>query len=209
MKRKYSHASLSCRALILGSAIVLGAGCAPSFEGTYDDPERAEIIDDRWNETDANKVAQHMVAATLKAGWLTDFKKSHGGKKPIVIVTDVENRTDEHIDTKALTDAIRAELINSRRIRFVNKAKRAELLEELKYQNSGAVSANSRKSIGKQIGAGYFFGGGISSQVHTRGGLKTVTYQVDLNLTSIETAEIEWVGHKKVKKRFNRSGSKF
>ena len=126
-----------------------------------------------------------------------------------MIVDEVENRTDEHIDTKALTEFIRDELINSGKIRFLNESRRKKILEEIKYQNSGAVSESTRKKAGRQIGAAFMLGGAISSSVHSQGGLKTVTYQTNLTLTNLETSEIEWSEKKRIKKRFKRSGSSF
>jgi hypothetical protein len=150
-----------------------------------------------------------LISSVLSKPWITAFVTKNSGKKPVVIVDDVENRTDEHIDTKALTEFIRDELINSGKVSFLNESRRQKILDELKYQNSGAVSEASKKKTGKQIGADYLLGGGISSSVHTQDGLKTVTYQTNLTLTNLETSEIEWSEKHLIKKRFNRSGSKW
>jgi PBP1b-binding outer membrane lipoprotein LpoB len=47
--------------------------------------------------------------------------------------------------------------------------------------------------------------GGISSKVAEQGGYKTVTYQVELRLTNINTSEIVWTEVEKIKKQFKRS----
>jgi uncharacterized protein (TIGR02722 family) len=195
-------------ALVVATVSPLVISCTPSFEGTYSDPAKAEIVDDKWNETDARKTAEVLINSALTKPWLTAFTTVNKNKKPVVIVDDVENRTDEHIDTKALTEFIRDELINSGKVSFVNESRRQKILEEIKYQNSGAVSAASKKSTGKQTGADFMLGGAISSSVHSQEGLKTVTYQTNLILTNLETAEIEWSEKHLIKKRFNRSGSK-
>jgi len=189
------------------SIVMIGVGCTPDFEGEYSDPAKKEIVDDKWNETDARLTADKMVKGCLEKNWLKTFKKTKKGKRPIVIVDEVENRTDEHIDTKALTEYIRDELINSSQIRFLNASSRKKILDELKYQQSGAVDKSKAKSLGKQLGADYFLGGAISSNVATQGKLKTVTYQTNLILTNLETSEIEWSDRHLIKKRFNRSGA--
>lgn len=185
----------------------LQTACTPGFEGEYADPSKAEIVDDKWNETDARKTADHMIKGMLDKPWLANFKKTHKGALPVVIVDDVENRTDEHLDVKQLTDYIQDELINSGKVRFVNKAQRQKLLEEIKYQQSGHVNKATGKSDGKQIGADYILSGNITSSVHTMGALKTVTYQTNLTLTNIETFEYEWSTKYEIKKRFKRSGA--
>lgn len=189
--------------LIAGISFVM-AGCAPSFEGTYSDPAKEEIVDDRWNETDARKTAEAMVNSVINRPWLTDHQTKFR-ERPVVVVDDVQNRTDEHIDTKALTEAIQDELINSGKVRFVSKERRQQILDEIKYQSSGAVSEGSRKKLGRQIGADFMLAGAISSSVHSQGSLKTVTYQTNLQLINLETAEIVWSDRHLIKKRFKRA----
>ncbi len=193
--------------LVLAFAFSTHTACTKSFEGEYSDPDKVEIIDDKWNETDAKKTARHMIAGMLEKPWLGEFSSSNGGKKPFVIVDDVENRTDEHLDVKILTDYIQDELINSRKVAFVNKEKRQKLLEEIKYQQSGQVDKKSAKKEGRQIGADYILSGNVISQVHQDGGIKTVTYFTTLTLTNIETFELEWSTKYEIKKKFKRSGA--
>lgn len=179
--------------------------CTPSFQGTYSDPAKAEIVDDKWSETDARKTATFLVESVLTRPWLTDYEGRHN-QRPVVIVADIQNRTDEHIDTKALTDFIQDELINSGKVRFVNRERRQQILDEIQYQSSGVVAESSRAQTGRQIGAHFMLGGSLSSSVHTQGGLRTVTYQTTLQMTNLESAEIVWSGRKEVKKRFKRAG---
>ncbi|SMF82592.1 penicillin-binding protein activator LpoB [Pseudobacteriovorax antillogorgiicola] len=185
---------------------LLQVSCAPSFEGAYSDPAKAEIVDDKWNETDARKTAQTIIASVVSKPWIVEHK-TKTRQKPVVIVDMVENRTDEHIDTKALTEFIRDELINSGKVRFLNNQRRDAILKEIKYQNSGMVAKDSQKKAGRQIGADFLLGGAISSQVASQGGLKTVTYQTALTLTNLETSEIVWSGKELIKKRFKRAGA--
>jgi uncharacterized protein (TIGR02722 family) len=192
---------------VLASTVLGLTACTPSFEGEYSDPSKAEIVDDRWNETDARKTAEHMIQGMLEKPWLESYKRAHNGQKPVVIVADVENRTDEHLDVKQLTDYIQDELINSGKVRFVNKDQRQKLLDELKFQQSGAVDKATAKQSGKVIGADYILSGNITSSVHQMDDLKTVDYQTNLTLTNIQTQEFEWSTKYEVKKRFKRSGA--
>ena len=178
-------------------------GCATGG-GVYTDAEEEQILGDKWNNTDANKTAKYMVDSCLSKPWLVEYKAKNSGKKPVIIVMKMKNRTDEHIDVDSLTEAIRSELINSRQVRFLNAAKRDALLKEMEYQHSGTVSESTRKKKGSQIGADYVISGAISNIVSQKGDLKTVTYRVDMNITNIETTEIEWNGFHKIKKSFKR-----
>jgi uncharacterized protein (TIGR02722 family) len=202
--------NILAKALRAGALAALLSGshaCSPSFEGEYSDPGKTEIVDDRWNETDAHKTAEHMIQGMLEKPWLDGYKKGHGGQKPVVFVMDVENRTDEHLDVKQLTDYIQDELINSGKVRFVNKDQRQKILDEIKYQNSGAVNKGTAKANGQAIGADFILSGNISSSVHQMDQKKTVSYQTNLTLTNIATQEYEWSTKYEIKKTFKRSGA--
>ena len=184
--------------------------CTSTTQAEYADPTSVEIVDDRWNETDARKTAETMINGLLEKSWLTNFKKANAGQRPLVVVGEIENRTDEHIDTKALFEYLQDEIINSGKVRFADAANREKILAELKYQNdSGMVNKNTSKKKGKQIGADFLLSGGLTSIVASNDGLKTVTYQTTLRLTDLETAEIIWSDKYLIKKRFKKSGSKF
>jgi penicillin-binding protein activator len=188
-------------------AFVAASSCSPKFQGEYSDPDKAEIVDDKWNETDAKKTAEVMITSVLGRPWYDQYKKTHGGKQPIVIVQDIENRSDEHIDTKALTEFMESELVNSGKVRFVEKGRRQQILDELAFHNSGAVAQDTKKKTGNMTGADFMLAGAISSQVHTQEGVKTVSYQTQMKLINIETTELNWTDKHEIKKKFKRSGS--
>lgn len=194
------------RAIVVAVGLYWTTACTPGFEAEYADPSEHEIIDDKWNETDARKTAEHMIKGLLEKPWLETFKKTHAGQKPIFIVDDVVNRTDEHLDVRQLTDYIQDVLINSSKVRFVNKDQRQKLIDEIKYQQSSQVEGKSAKKAGKHLGADYILSGAVTSSVHQMDEVKTVTYQTALILTNIETTENEWSTKFEIKKRFKRSG---
>ena len=182
------------------------ASCTSGLSGEYADPNEKEILDDKWNPTDAKKTVDDMVGACLTSPWLKDFERQHNSRAPIVVINDIENRTDEHIDTNAVYEAIRNKFVNSRKVRHVNKQQRDAILNEISYQNSGAVDKAQAKQLGKQIAANFLLQGNISSIVSSEGKRKNVQYQIELSLTNLETAEVEWTNVVPIKKKFKRSG---
>ena len=74
---------ISISSLLLLTAI--GAtGCA-SFKGEYGDVNKAEILDDKWNPTDATNTVNKMVTDMSNAPWILnwreDMKKKQADKQ--------------------------------------------------------------------------------------------------------------------------------
>ncbi|MCY4443521.1 MAG: penicillin-binding protein activator LpoB [Proteobacteria bacterium] len=181
--------------------IMMTTGCT-TFSGEYADPESVELLDESWNETDARQTATNVIKTMLTKPWLKLFK-SKKKQRPIVVVGNIQNRTDEHIDTEALVNFISDELINSGEVRFVDAKNRQAVLKEIAHQQQHARVA---QKTGNQLGAHMLLTGTISSYVQTQGTKrKNVTYQTQVTLTDLETTEIVWSHKEDIKKRFKRS----
>ena len=192
--------------ILLPFAAFWGLSGCQSTQGNYADPNKIEIVDDKWNDSDARLVGDTMIQSALKKRWLKEFNRTNQRQpRPFVLVDDFENRTSEQIDTQAIFEAVRNELINSGEVRFLDGAQRQKILDEYKYQQSGVVKQGSAKGPGKQASADFFLVGSLSSLVSQADGYKTVTYQVEMRLTNIETSEIVWTEVKKLKKQFKKS----
>ena len=57
------------------------------------------------------------------------------------------------------------------------------------------------KKWGRELGADFMLQGTINSTVDEYKRDKVVSYQIDLQLTNIETNEVVWIGDKKIKKK--------
>ena len=185
--------------------------CTESLTGGYSDPDKAEIVDDRWSQTDAKKTGDALIAKMLnESKWIENYMRQRGDEKPIAVVDEIKNDTDEHISTQYLTNMIQNALVNSGKVRFLNKEARQKILEEMSYQHdSDNVAKSKRTRRGNQLGSGLFFGGNIQSIVNEYKGEKSVTYQTTLKMTDLETTEEIWIGLYEIRKNFNRSKTMF
>lgn len=158
----------------------------------------------RWNDTDAQMVAEAMIKDVVGWPWLSDFTQANG-KKPIVIVGAIRNRSSEHIDANIFTKSIERELLKTGKVTFVaNTAERDALRDERMDQQSEA-SAESVKRLGQETGADFMLQGLISSVTDAVSGQKVVFYKVNLELINIETNEKVWIGDKQIKKVVDQS----
>ncbi len=180
--------------------IITGCGGPRAFtKGEYDDPTRVELLDDKFNEADMQQMADTIVKAMVSCKWISNAKK-----EPVVIVTRVQNRTQEHIDMKSMTDKIRTALIKSGKVRFVNKEAREELEEEYDYNESGIVSGPTMKKRGMQIGADYILGGAMATNIQEVGKDKLVYYKLTMNLTNLETSTIDCTEEREIRKKYEK-----
>ena len=186
--------------VVLGSCAVL-SGCGPKafVKGEYDDPTRVELLDDKFNESDMQQMADTVIRAMVSCAYV-----ANAPKPPVVIVEKVKNRTEEHIDTVSMTDKIRTSLIKSGKVRFVNKEERDTLTQEYDYNASGAVSGPTQKKKGNQIGADYILSGAIATNIQQVGNDKFIYYKLTINLTSLETSTIDCTEERELRKKYKK-----
>lgn len=181
--------------------LLFGTGCGPKafVKGDYDDPNRQNLLNDQWSETDMQKTVQELVASLVAHPSVAQAKAP-----PILIVTQLQNKTSEHIDTQSIMDMITVELTNSGKVAFIDKAARTDISEEYEYQGSGAVQGDTKKGPGGQIGADFILNGRMDSIVQEVGKDKTVYYKITLNLTNLKTSVITWTNHKQIRKAYRK-----
>ncbi|MGE4232790.1 MAG: penicillin-binding protein activator LpoB [Bacteriovoracia bacterium] len=186
--------------LFVLTLVLAGCGGPRAFtKGEYDDPSRVELLDDKFNEADMQQMAETVVKAMVACPYV-----AKAAKPPVVIVERVQNRTQEHIDTVAMTDMIRTHLIKSGKVRFVNKEERGTLDDEYAYNEDGNVSGPTQKKRGKQIGADYIMSGAIATNVQELGADKFIYYKLTMNLTSVEGSTIDCVEEKEIRKKYRK-----
>lgn len=187
--------------MLAACSVALVTGCGPKafVKGDYEDVEKENNLNDQWSETDMQKVVQSLVSGMIQHPSISNAKRP-----PIVMVTKLQNKTDEHIDTQSIMDMVRVELQRGGRVAFVDKEAREDVAEEYNYQNSGMVSEDSKKGPGGQIGADLIVNGRLDSIVQEVGKDKTVYYKVTLNLTNLKTNLVVWSDYKQLRKKFRK-----
>ena len=191
---------MKAKILITAAVIlILTGGCATR---NVQRVETDQVIDlsGRWNDTDSRLVAEEMVKQVLEGQWISDYTAAHDGKKPVVIVGMVYNKSHEHINSDTFVKDVERAFINSGKVRLVQAgAKREELRQERAAQQEFA-SLETAKKWGKELGADFMLNGDINSIVDVYKQKSVVFYQVNLELTDLETNEVVWIGDKKLKK---------
>lgn len=153
----------------------------------------------RWNNTDSRLTAEEMTGDVLRADWVTNHMQAKG-KKPVVIVGMVQNKSHEHIEAETFVKDVERSFISSNKVGLVQGGKKREELRAEKADQQTNASASTMKKFGLENGADYILQGSINSIVDSHKRKKVVYYQVNLELTNIETNEVVWIGDKKIAK---------
>ena len=184
--------------IALGAIALCISSCSRSV--TRVESTKQIDISGGWNNTDARLVAEEMTANILNANWINNHLEQKAAKMPVVIVGMVQNKSHEHIDAETFTKDVEGAFLSSRKIRLVQGGKKREELrgERADQQTNAAVS--TMKQFGLENGADYILQGSINSIVDAHKRQKVVYYQVNLELTDIESNEVVWIGEKKITK---------
>lgn len=188
--------------LCLGVMTFAVGGCGPRafVKGDYDsNVESANLLTDKWSESDMQRAVHDLVQSAVASAAVTRAKRP-----PIVMVTRLQNKTDEHIDTQSITDMFQVELMKSGKVTFIDKAAREDMTTEYNYENGGNVSRSSAKSKGGQVGADLIMNGRLDSIVQEAGRDKTVYYKLTMNLTNLKTGLIVWTDQKQIRKIYRK-----
>jgi uncharacterized protein (TIGR02722 family) len=180
-------------------AIVVLIGCSTSRQVQRVDPGQQTDLSGRWNDTDSRLVAEEMVRDGLARVWLTDFLAAKG-RKPVIIVGFIKNKTHELISSDTFIKDIEREFINSGKVTIVQAGAAREELRAERSDQQDFTSPETIKKWGQEKGADFILQGVINSIVDSEGKQSVVYYQVDLELTNLETNEKGWIGTQKIKK---------
>jgi hypothetical protein len=167
--------------------------CACTTTTTVLDVDKPMYMSDEFGYSDLKTVTEKMISSIL-----TNPPIASRNDRPVVIIYGLTNRTDEHIDTTAITEKIQTGLTRSRKLRFVNKAARDKIAKEIGYQQGGMVTPETKIKLGKQVGAEYMLTGSITSITAEEGKgfrlkeKRVKYYKISLELTDLNTNIIEW-----------------
>lgn len=171
--------------------------CKPKV--TRVDPKEQIDLSGRWNDTDSRLVAEEMISDAFSRSWISDHM-SATGIKPVMVVGIVQNKSHEHISVETFIKDIEREMLNSGRVKVVQAGAAREDLRKERGEQQEFASQETAKKWGKELGADFMLQGTVNSIVDSDNKSKLIFYQVNMELTNIETNEKVWIGDKKIKK---------
>lgn len=191
------------RAFSSGLAILAVVACGTTQVSRID-PGQTVDLSGYWNDTDSRLVAEEMIPDALGAPWKRQFMQRNNGDLPTVIFGAVRNKTTEHIAVNTFLRDMERAFVNSGDVQVVADQEQRNQVRDERADQQANASAESRARMRNELGADYILVGEITSIEDMEGKRVVVFYQIDLNLTDLESNVRVWVGQKKLKKYVER-----
>lgn len=162
-------------------------------EVVYEDAQAEETVTTKWSSTDLQNTAESMTQSLLGSSWIVD-----ASAQPKIRLREVKNYTDEHIDTKGITDKIRVRLLRSGTVRFLADEYN---LDDV-FAERDLTEATTKKKENKLLSeTDYIITGSVRSIKKRTKNVGDVFYQITLELTDPQSGEILWADEKEIRKR--------
>ncbi len=179
---------------ILVVAVILTGGCSAFRQSTMDvDVDKMKHYNQDYDAADLRTLSTVMVNQLLPSPFM-----AAQSSPPVMMISEIRNDTDEHIDTRSLTDQIRVKLLQSGKIRFINEVRRNDIMKEQGFQAAN-VTPGQNAAIGRQLGAKYMITGALAKIKKESGRQVRVSkqvfsyYKLTMEVNDIETGEINWI----------------
>ena len=118
----------------------------------------------------------------------------------MLIIGLIRNKTTEHISADIFIKDIERAFINSGKVRIVQAGEARDELRRERMNQEQDMAIQTTMRWGKELGANFILQGVINSITDQIDKKKVVFYQIDLEISNIETGEKVWIGTKKIKK---------
>ncbi len=189
--------------LLMLAAMVL-AGCGGGKQVTRVDVTEQIDLSGEWNDVDSQKVSAALTAQITGSPWVEDFR-GEKGKKPVLIIGQVRNKTPEHIAVKTFIADLERNFINGGRVKVVASAEERDQIRGERADQQEFSSQETMKQWGLEKGADFMFIGEINFVFDQEGGDQVKYYQVDCYLVDLQDNTKVWAGFEKLKKFVGRS----
>ena len=186
--------------IVTAAVAVSAISVSCSRKVTRIDPGEQIDLSGRWNNTDSRQTAEKMIDDVLGDKWVGDYQQSHNGQRPVVIVGFVTNKSTEHIDAETFMKDVEQSFVKTGKVRLVQGGKKREELRAERADQQTNATTSSMKKFGMEQGADFILQGSINSIVDSQKRKKVVYYQVNLELTNMQSNEVVWIGDKKIAK---------
>jgi uncharacterized protein (TIGR02722 family) len=183
--------------LVTAVAISLLTACSRSV--TRVNPDTQIDLSGRWNDSDSRMVADQMIFDLFDSEQFKTYAKTLG-RKPVIIVGLIKNKTSEHIDAGNYVKKFELVIHNSGVAELVESDEFRDNLRQERAQQQEFADPTTVAKWGKETGADLMLFGEMNAETDTYNKKRVVNYITTMFLTNMETSKRVWYGQKEIKK---------
>jgi uncharacterized protein (TIGR02722 family) len=150
---------------------------------------------------DVRRTVEKMVESLLVA---PNVKEYVSGRRPVLDVEPMKNRTSQHIDMLSLTESVRMQLLRSSLFRFVDRSSAGTALNDIERINQenqlGLVDSSAAVKAGQQTALDMYLTGTLSEIKNTTGRTTDQYYKFSMILKDLKSGEIVWADEQEIRK---------
>jgi uncharacterized protein (TIGR02722 family) len=193
------------RIILLTLCLALMIGCGGTKVREID-PTTDPAEDADFSSADYFKITDVMMTSIEANGFFDRYRSEHAGEKPVMLLAkSLQNKTDEHIDTRLILEKIRTATIKEGIADFVDDQAFDMALDQLNMQATDLYDNSKAAKIGRFVGAKYVLRGSISN-LRKKEGREDINYMnVTLDIFEVETLLIKWTDEVDIKRAAKKS----
>ncbi len=172
-------------------------GCATAPRVYESELDRAPMTS-RIEPQDIRRTVEKMAESLISdAGVL----EATGGKRPVLDIEPMKNRSQMIVDMQSITDSVRTRLIRSRLFRFVDRSTSGADITIMDEQAQLGLT-DRRKAIrpGQQSAAEMYLTGSLTDMVTHAGRATDHYYKFTMILKDLRSGEIVWTDEQEIRK---------
>lgn len=163
------------------------------------DPSTQIDLSGRWNDTDSRKVADQMIYELFKSDAFKKYAEGLG-RKPVIVVGTIRNKTSEHIDAGNFVKKFELVIHNSGMADLVEAEEFRDKIRQERAEQQDFADPTTVSRWGKELGADVMLFGEMNSETDVYNKKRVTNYITTLFLTDIETNKRIWYGQNEIKK---------
>jgi uncharacterized protein (TIGR02722 family) len=183
--------------LVFVISVLLMFSCSRTV--TRIDPGTQVDLSGRWNDTDSRRVADQMIHDLFKSDAYKKYADNLG-RKPVIVVSSIRNKTSEHIDAGNYLKKFEVVIYNSGMADLVESEEFRDKLRQERAEQQDFADPATAARWGKELGADLILFGEMNSETDVHNKKRVVNYITTLFLTDIETNRRVWYGQHEIKK---------
>jgi penicillin-binding protein activator len=150
---------------------------------------------------DIRRTVEKMVESLLVAPGVKEFVS---GRRPVLDVEPMKNRTTQHVDMLSLTESVRMQLLRAGMFRFVDRSSTgtaATDIERINQENMlGLVDSSKAVKAGQQTALDMYLTGTLSEIKTAEGRTVDQYYKFSMILKDLKSGEIVWADEREIRK---------